>query len=255
MANQQEDVLSTLLSLFFPLRCVHCGSRGARLCAACEAGLKSLGPHTCSRCGKPCLYGVGECNECRGRRLDFEGAAAAYAYQGPARSLVRTLKYSGQRRLAELMAELTLEQPAAEAGLTQICKAATLTYVPLYKPKQASRGYNQACLYARALARKLRLPCRELLIKKHPTLPQNQLNFSQRRNNLAGSFAVNKKYCSQGRQEERVVLVDDVYTTGSTATECARVLKQGLGADVHVWTFARTVRRWSGSMQRPVHDI
>ncbi len=234
MVEWEKGWLGNLLSLVFPLRCVHCGRAGERLCAACRGKLEVPGPRLCRRCGRPTLYAVAECRECRGRRLAFTSAAAAFTYNGPARSLVHALKYSGQRRLAELMAELTLERH----DLTGICKGATLSHVPMHRSRQASRGFNQAELYARALARRLEVPCRGLLSRRRPTLPQERLDLSQRKRNPRGSFEVP----AGPRLRGPVVLVDDVYTTGSTASACASALRAALGVEVRVWTFARTVR-------------
>jgi ComF family protein len=139
-----------------------------------------------------------------------------------------------------------------EAGLTANGKAVTLTYVPLHSSKLLNRGYNQAGLLARALSRRHSLPLQDLLCKQHPTPAQNQLGFDERRRNLEGSVTLKRGARLKGesviRKEgaARLVLVDDVYTTGSTTAECARVLREGLGVDVTVWTFARTVRRSGG---------
>ncbi|MFA5809775.1 MAG: ComF family protein, partial [Thermoleophilia bacterium] len=198
-------------------------------------GMTPVGPHRCYRCGKPGLRHVPECRECRGRGLQFESARAAFVFDGPVRSLVHRLKYSGHRRLAEHMADLSCNR----ADLTEIGKEVTLTYVPLHRSKLLSRGYNQAGMYARALARRLDLPFEDLLCKQHPTPPQNRLNLDERKVNLAGSITIRKgARCGS----PRVLLIDDVYTTGSTVSECAGVLKSEIGVDVHVWTFARTVK-------------
>lgn len=241
-------MFSEFLSVLFPLRCVHCGRSGNWLCPQCAGSLSPLGPRFCRHCGRPCgkneatSSGRRDCPECRGRELHFHTARAAFSFEGPARSLVHRLKYSGQRRLAAFMAELTCKQ----AGLTVTGKAVTLTYVPLHSSKLLSRGYNQAELYARALSRRLGLPLQDLLCKQHPTLAQNQLGFEERRRNLEGSFSLRRRVgvsAAAGHDIGRLVLVDDVYTTGSTTAECARVLQEGLGVDVDVWTFARTVKR------------
>ena len=236
LASGRENIPSMLLSLLFPLRCIHCGRPGEQLCPACEERFAAIGPYVCRRCGKPSVRDVSTCGECRGRNLHFACSRAAYAYRGPARSLVHGLKYSGRRRLARLMADLT----RGSDGLTEICEAATLTFVPMHRNRKFDRGYNQAELYARALAKRLGLSCRALLLKRHPTEPQNRLDSLERKRNLAGSFSLRRRAAAGGR---RVVLVDDVYTTGSTVAECARILRQGLDAEVNVWTFARTVRR------------
>lgn len=232
-------MFSELLSVLFPLRCIHCGRGGEWLCPECAALLRPSGPHFCCRCGRPSLSRTADCPECRGRELHFKTARAAYYFEGPARSLVHRLKYSGQRRLASYMAEIACNQ----AGLTSPDKAVTLTYVPLHSAKLLNRGYNQAGLFARALSRRLDLPLQDLLCKQHPTLAQNRLGFEERRQNLEGSITLRRGASLESGQSGRLVLVDDVYTTGSTASECARVLTEELGAEVEVWTFARTAKR------------
>ncbi len=231
----EPGIFDNLFSLFFPLKCVHCGASGNWLCRDCAAALTPVGPANCSRCGRPGLHRVPGCPECKGRSLPFGFARAAFHFEGPARSLVHALKFGGQKRLAALMAAISCDA----ARLTVPEKEATLTYVPLHRSKLATRGYNQAELYARALSRLLGLPFMGLLEKQTPTPPQNRLNSKQRRKNLAGSFVLRKRArAARGR----ILLIDDVYTTGSTAAECARVLKEGMGAGVDVWTFARTVK-------------
>ncbi|MHB8858593.1 MAG: double zinc ribbon domain-containing protein [Thermoleophilia bacterium] len=268
-----------MVSVFFPLRCVHCGRTGAWLCPECASALTPVTRVSCGRCGRPARQAAGasrpaapatrptapssslapppdgySCPECRGRDIHFKSARAAFAFEGPARSLVHRLKYSGHRRLADFMAELACNQ----AGLTHPAKAVTLTYVPLHSSKLVSRGYNQAGLFARALSRRLNLPLQDLLCKQHLTQPQNQLGYEERRLNPQGSVALRpdagrrlrperagRVRSGRGREPAppaRIVLVDDVYTTGSTVSECARVLSGGLGAEVDVWTFARTVK-------------
>lgn len=238
----EPGILSEFISVLFPIRCVHCGRGGNWLCRECANTMKPVGPTVCPRCGRPESHGYRYsaplvCPECRGRELHFTRARAAFHFDGPARSLVHRLKYSGQRRLAGFMADVSA---AAAAGLTGNGGRVNLTYVPLHSEKLISRGYNQAGLYARAFARRLDLPLKDFLLKNHPTMPQNRLNFDERRKNLTGSFTLRRGARPGG---EMVILVDDVYTTGSTASECARILKEGLGVKVYIWTFARTVRR------------
>jgi ComF family protein len=235
MAESKESIFSQLLSIFFPQRCAHCRAYGEALCPECRAGLMPIGPRSCRRCGKPSLYDVPDCPECRHRHLHFRSAAAAFRYEGSARSLVHGLKYSGQRRLAMLMADLSVAEPQ----LTEKSQGVTLTYVPMHSSKKFSRGYNQAQIYARAISSRLQLPLTELLVKRNPTLPQNRLNFDDRGKNLNDSFIVSRGCrCNTGK----VLLIDDVFTTGATVSECARVLKRDLEVEVDVWTFARTVK-------------
>jgi ComF family protein len=225
----------SILSLFFPPRCVHCGAPGGWLCPACAGLLAPVGP-CCRRCGSPQAAFCRDCPECRGKMLGFGSATAAFCFQGPARSLVHALKYRRQRRLAAFMAALPQDHPAC---LTAAGTGVTLTYVPLHRSKLISRGYNQAELYARAISRRWRLPVKDLLLKRIPTPAQNRLGLEERGRNLAGSFGLQRM---TGAVTGRVILVDDVFTTGSTATACARVLRERLDVEVDVWTFARTVK-------------
>lgn len=248
----RPGILPELLSILFPVRCVHCGAPGNWLCQACAPRLSAIGSNHCRRCGRPLPRAATGCNECRGRELRFRAAAAAFRFEGPARSLVHSLKYSGQRRLAGYMAAASAPALAAwlsgqpgtagpgTPGLTGAQGGVTLTYVPMHSSKLVSRGYNQAAIYARALARKLGVPLGDLLSRHHPTTPQNRLDFGQRRDNLYGSITLARRASPPAGA---AVLVDDVYTTGATAAECARVLSEGLGVQVYIWTFARTVRR------------
>lgn len=232
----EPGVLSELLSFLFPLRCAHCGTPGNWLCPDCARELAPLGPSLCQVCGRPQERFAHQCPECRGRRFHYRCARAAFAFDGPARSMVHRLKFSGQRRLASFMAAISLG-PASE--LTAKLQGASLTSVPLHGSRMISRGYNQASLYARALARLVGLPYQDLLIKNHQTVPQNTLDFRQRRNNLIDGFSLRKGASVSGGS---VILVDDVYTTGFTVDGCAKILKEGLGVEVDIWTFARTMR-------------
>ncbi|MBE0430064.1 MAG: ComF family protein, partial [Thermoleophilia bacterium] len=137
----QPGILTELLSILFPLRCAHCGRAGNWLCDECAEQLRPIGPAICRRCGRPLPASMPDCPECRGRELQFDRARAAFCFDGPARSLVHRLKYSGQRRLASFMADLSLE---AMADLTENCERVNLTSVPLHSSKLVSRGYNQA---------------------------------------------------------------------------------------------------------------
>lgn len=240
----EPGIFSEVLSIFFPVRCVHCGRGGHWLCQDCASGLKLIGGTLCRRCGRPVERSVNSCSECHSRGLAFHSAAAAFYFNGAARSLVHQLKYGGQRRLAGYLAEISADAAAGFiqrgcGGLTENKAGISLTFIPMHRSKQLNRGYNQARLYARALGRRLGLPVVDLLLKNRPTAPQNQLDFDARGNNLTGSFSFRRGASITG---ERIILIDDVYTTGATARECARIINEALGVNVYIWTFARTVR-------------
>ncbi len=185
---------------------------------------------------------------CRRARRPFGQAVAYGSYEGTLRELVHLLKYNDVRPAANvlggMLAEaLTALDPAFER-LTFEQEAILVIPVPLYKSKRRQRGYNQAELIARAALKFY--PARErlrlvpnLLLRTRDTASQIGLSTHQRRANLRGAFAVKRAAEVTGRE---VILVDDVYTTGSTATECAQVLRRAGAAKVWVATVARTLK-------------
>ena len=159
----------------------------------------------------------------------FEGAAYAYRYSGPAGGLVRNLKYRGVWRLAEPMGRHMAK--AFEA--IQPTGADCLIPVPMHLKRQRERGFNHASLLAEQAARCLELPVMEALSRTRDTRQQARLTDSERLTNLDGAFLLNTDL--KGR---RVVLVDDVRTTGSTANACATALRKGGAEAVYLLCFA-----------------
>lgn len=218
-----------LLGLVLPSRCAGCGVPGGALCERCTAGLVRIGPPVCERCGGPGAWPVRRCVECTGRRLGFASARGAIVYDARARPLVSAWKERGRRDLVEPFAGLVVDviaRPHAEV----------VTFVPGDRERGKQRGHVPAARLARALARRWELPFGTLLARTGPSQRQAGLPRSERRSNVHGLFA------TRGAVRGAVVLVDDVYTTGATASACARALR-GAGADrVDVVCLARAVR-------------
>lgn len=219
-----------LLDLVLPARCVACGRAADALCADCRAGLQLLSPPSCTRCGAPTAWPVERCRECAGRRLAFASARAAVVYEGAARAVVGAWKERGLRRLAALAAELVaarVEPPAADV----------ITYIPPDAVRQLRRGAHPAELLARELASRWNLPCAPLVARTATASRQTGLPYAERRRNVHGAFE------PLARDVPRtVVLVDDVYTTGATASAAGTALRAGGAVRVDVVTFARAVR-------------
>jgi len=218
-----------LLDLVFPRRCVVCGSNGAVLCFDCEQGLERLGKPMCERCGAPTAWPVERCRECAGRRIAFARARAAIAYDASAKRLVGAWKERGQRKLAEVAAELVaraVERPSAY----------TLTFVPADESRLLERGHNPAERLAAALGARWQLPVVPLLSRAPGRAPQKGLTLAERRRNVRGAFA------PSGSVPNTIVLVDDVYTSGATVSAAATALRKGGARRVEVVTFARAVR-------------
>lgn len=221
--------LTPLLDVVLPRRCAACEAPGEPLCAGCRDALVRLAPPLCARCGSPGAWPVRRCAECSGRRLAFATARAAVVYDGRARRLVQAWKERGQRRLAREAASLvaeTLARPAVEA----------LAYVPSDPGRVRERGFRPAESLARELGRAWELPVEPLVRRVRSVGRQRGLALHDRRRNVRGAFAPARA------SPRRVCLVDDVYTSGSTAAAAATALRRGGARRVEVVTFARAVR-------------
>jgi ComF family protein len=218
------------LDLLYPPRCVLCGRGGAFLCAACEDGLPRAGGRRCHRCWLP--LPDGDCRRCADSPLALDGLRTPYVYRGDARKLVHLLKFRDLSVLAEpmaaRMAPLAAELTPAPSGAVP---------VPLSGRRERLRGYNQARLLARALAKELTLPFVDALRRTGSSPPQSEsASADERRANVRDAFAVRRRSAVAGL---RLLLVDDVATTGATLDACARALLGAGAASVGAVAFAR----------------
>ena len=218
-----------MLDLLLPRRCVACARLGADLCRGCQVSLPFLLGTHCARCGAPTVWPVARCRECAGRRLAFASARAAVAYEGAVPALVAAWKEHALRQLAEVAAELLCEafpRPDADA----------LAFVPPDGDRSVRRGHHPAEHLARELGRRWALPVNDVLRRMGTPRPQRGLTLAKRRRNVAGTFAATREV------PRDLVLVDDVYTTGSTVSAAASALRKAGARRVDVLTFARAVR-------------
>jgi len=224
---------SAWLDLVLPRSCVACGAAAELLCADCRARVRILGPPRCECCGAPTAWPVLRCRECSGRTPAFVTARAAVAYAGPVPSLVRAWKERALRRVADLAVELVadaLERPAADV----------ITYIPGDPGRQLTRAAHPAATLARGLGERWSLPSERLLRRTRRVPRQTGLPVTERRRNVRGVFDADSG--TFGGTPARVVLVDDVYTTGATVSSAAGALLRAGAAEVRVITLARTMR-------------
>jgi predicted amidophosphoribosyltransferase len=227
--NRSDGRLFRLLDILIPERCAACGAGERIVCASCLAGLTLLRGPLCARCGAPTAWPVERCSECSGRRLSFRRARAAVAYDGPARTLVAAWKERGLRPLARIFAGLVVEvveRPPVQA----------LTFIPGERDRVLKRGENTSETLARLLGLEWDLPVEPLIQRTRQIPPQRGLTRQERRKNVRGAFAATSAPAA-------VAVVDDVYTTGATVGAVATELHRAGCREVHVVTFARTVRR------------
>jgi predicted amidophosphoribosyltransferase len=218
-----------VLDLLLPLRCVVCGAPSRAVCGPCLGGLRRLAGPCCARCGTQTAWPVARCNECSGRRLASASARSAVAYDAGAKAFVSAWKGQGLRGLAR-------EAGALVAEVVVRPRAYTITFVPPDVDRVLKRGHNPAEGLARALEASWRLPVVALLERTGQSLPQRGLSLADRRRNVRGAFQ------PRGPAPARVALVDDVYTSGATATAAASALRKAGARHVEVITFARAVR-------------
>jgi len=219
------------LDVLFPPRCVACGEQGAFLCQACVAAMPRALPPRCPLCWQPERRGE-MCGRCAQGRPAFEGTRSLYVYQGPVREAVHALKYNHLSALARPMGEILAAYLKAEALPVDL-----VVPVPLFGRRQRLRGYNQSALLGREVGRLRGLPVAEGgLARRRDTAPQaRSVDAEARRRNVAGAFVADRQRV-EGR---RLLLIDDVMTTGATLDACAQALRQAGAASVWALTFAR----------------
>ncbi|MFL6845891.1 MAG: double zinc ribbon domain-containing protein [Allosphingosinicella sp.] len=235
--------LREMLDFALPPRCPGCGEivgEPHRFCLSCWGSLAFLGEPCCGRCGLPFAYGAtsggeAECGACLAVPPAFDRLRSAVAYGEVSRQVALKLKYSGRPGLAATLAHFMLRHLEAGEG------DPLLVPVPLHRWRIWQRGYNQAALIASALSRRSGVPVAlDLLRRTRATPPLRGLGRRERALTVRGAFALapGTKPSLAGR---RVVLVDDVYTSGATANACARILRRGGAASVEILCWARVV--------------
>jgi len=232
------------LGLLYPEVCQLCkaepaGMREGYVGSQCWSQVRFIRPPFCSRCGLPFagdLSSTFVCTNCNEMELHFTSARSAVAAKSVVLEVIHRFKYSRALWFENFLADLLVRE-AAPALRGQGWNL--LVPVPLHPLKEREREFNQSALLARHLSRALGLPCEEKLLRRtKPTVTQTHLKREARAANMRSAFQVRAGAGLAGR---RLVLVDDVFTTGATTNDCARALRDAGAAEVCVWTVARGV--------------
>ncbi|HDL85166.1 MAG TPA: ComF family protein [Candidatus Acetothermia bacterium] len=222
------------LAVLFPPRCLLCGKPTPQLdilCERCIADLPPLEGPRCVKCQEPLSDpSLDLCRACGTRERWFDRALSLGPYEGAWGKLVRSLKFDKEPAVARFLSSGMAEYLVKEKPFGNID---VITYVPMTRRALHARGFNQAKLLARGLAKRIHRPMTRLLAKKSETQPQARLSARARRENLRGAFHLIRSVSG------KVLLVDDIFTTGSTVEECAHTLKRGGCEEVFVLTVAR----------------
>ncbi|HEV2264980.1 MAG TPA: ComF family protein [Stellaceae bacterium] len=240
-ALDPRRVGAAMLDLLLPPRCLKCGVEiggDGALCAECWRGIAFLQPPCCARCGLPFEVDLGAeaiCGACAREAPLYARARAALRYDEASRTLVLAFKHGDKLQLAPALGRFMRR---ASAELLATCDV--IAPVPLHWTRLFTRRYNQAAVLAHALVRDGGPPVvADLLERRRATPSQGRSGRAERRRNVRGAFALKRGRSVTGR---RVLLVDDVLTTGATVSECGRTLLDAGATAVDVLTLARTVR-------------
>ena len=216
-----------LMQTVFPARCPFCDEivipYGEKICSDCIKKIKYVTPPWCMKCGKKMNEEGDLCNECISKEHFFDRGRALYEYDSIVDGIYK-FKYAGRKEYARVYGE---EMAKYLGEFVKSCNADLIIPIPLHKSRQKKRGYNQASLIARCLSDMVGIPVREdILIRSKNTIPLKKLNRYERQNNLKKAFNIGKNDVKL----KTIILIDDIFTTGSTIDEASRVLKSA-GAD------------------------
>ncbi len=217
----------------FPDFCVMCAQAGDRLCLSCAKDVVKLGDHGCCLCGFPLgsLPASSICIACASQRPEFDTHSSLFVYDGVIRDLIHKFKYHGDFAVLGW-----IKQQIADC----FCETETfdvIVPVPLHAKKLKQRGFNQSLELARLVAKIMAKPClSSVVIRTVDTSSQTNLNRDQRMQNIKNAFQVVRQDLIESK---KVLLVDDVFTTGATLNAVSKVLKQSGAATVQAFTLAR----------------
>ena len=232
-----SDFCSGVLDLVYPPFCLVCKERGDHyLCPECAKQIVTIGSPCCRKCGMPGDPGAYLCTDCQVRQYEFEQARSVGVYEDPLRKAIHALKYNFHLVMADPLADLMVKAfPDTFLGR----HTDVVIPIPIHHSRLLDRGFNQSEELALRFCKRVSIPLeRKALIKRKKTRPQVDLPTDMRAANVEGAFEVTDANRVAGK---RVLLVDDVLTTGSTVNEAAKALRAAGAMSVCAYTLARSI--------------
>ena len=229
------NIYRAFLASLYPKkrRCALCGVEDSRyFCSLCASGIEFINDRKCLKCGKGLEdnYSDSICLQCRGSNFIFNTAYSSFYYTASGKELIHKIKYEGLKPLAKVLAKYMLNIIVEEN-----IEGDVIVPVPIHKDKEEFRGFNQSYLIAEHLSRYISLPMWPALIRSKATKEQYKLDKLERKINVNNAFSPNLLY---NVINKRVLLIDDVFTTGNTVNECSKVLKKSGAVEIYVITAA-----------------
>lgn len=241
-----QNIFHGLLDIIYPRYCFVCNKslhdeESIYICKTCLENIKDIDIKRCNKCGFKMAPGVissrNGCFECKNANLRFDRGFFVSDYDGPLKSLIHQYKYNKQEFLAKLLGDLSINHLLPQDIIPEID---IVVPVPLHWRKKMERGFNQSELIAKRICKKQDMPfSKNNLCRIKYTLSQIKLTRSQRQTNVSGAFRVKQPKMFY---KKRVLLVDDVLTTGITASECSKTLKKAGVRKVYLFALARAKR-------------
>jgi ComF family protein len=244
LAQTAGTWLNAALGFFYPEVCQYCKLARATpvegfICGGCRETVRFVEPPFCRRCGLPFQGAITtpfDCANCREAELHFRYARSAVVARDPVLEVIHRYKYQRALWFEPFLADLLCQQAAPELKQEEWD---WIVPVPLHFTKQRQREFNQAQRLGRWLASATGIPLHRHLLKRvKPTETQTRLTREEREANVRNAFVLRADENLAGR---RIILFDDVFTTGATTSACARVLRRAGVSDVCVWTVARGI--------------
>lgn len=230
------------INLIYPLHCANCRtyldtSNETGLCGLCMADIRRNPKPHCISCGRPVDEAFKACPECRKTKFHFKSAHSAYVYDGALKELIHAFKYKGMLSLSATLSGLMTDFIKENGAILEDIDV--ITFVPLDGRRLRERGFNQSKVIAARIAQDAGIGLvGTILEKSHTTRHQNELSRDERLTNLKGAFKVRR---DAKVKDLRILLIDDVMTTGSTLSECSKTLLDGGARSVRCLTLARGI--------------
>lgn len=216
------NIVKKIIKLLYPSTCIFCGKLCEEgICDTCRRKVVYIKEPRCKRCGKPIHSKEEEfCYDCRKGEFHYEQGRSLWLHKPPVSGSIYAFKYKNRRVYGEVYGK---EMAKHFEKWIRMWEIDLIVPVPLYKKKQRKRGFNQAAIVAEELGKRLGIPVdSSLVIREKETTPQKELGQRSRRKNLKKAFRVVK----QEEKNRKVLIIDDIYTTGSTIDSIAEILEK-----------------------------
>lgn len=214
--------------MLYPVRCPVCSNivipKGNKICSPCENKLQLISEPRCKKCSKPVDQEQREyCSDCERKEYHYEYGHSLWVYDSVMKKSISDFKYRYKKEYADFYVDRIVKELGT--GINKIAPD-VLVPVPIHRSKYRERGYNQAEILAYGIGKELNIQVLpHLLIRNKKTLPQKQLSDKERLRNLQEAFTFNETVASNfSKRLTRIILIDDIYTTGSTIEACTNVL-------------------------------